>query len=177
VVQQDELESSGVREFLNLGHTFGHALEAAFGYGHLLHGEAVALGMLYATKLAIQLGQFPAGRYTSLLRLYELLGLPTALPQLVDAHQLYRLMQQDKKAHHGQVHFILPVQDFGQVNRRTDVPPQLLDSGFLSSSLREEPPEAEPLADGMGGRVVTSLDTVELPFSSSGSAIMDNTLS
>ena len=108
VVQQDERETSGRRAVLNYGHTFGHALEAATDYTGLLHGEAVAIGMACASRLAERLGRVDAectGRQEALL---EALGLATGVPEDLDPEELVRLMWRDKKVKEGKLRFILP---------------------------------------------------------------------
>lgn len=115
VVEKDETESKGLREFLNLGHTFGHAFEAAIGYGELVHGEAVAIGIIKAFQLAIRLGEVSKKQMEPVLALYEQLELPTRLPRELDSAYLLHLMRQDKKARHGQIRLILPVEKLGQV--------------------------------------------------------------
>ncbi len=75
IVSQDERETTGLRAILNYGHTFGHALEAATSYGELLHGEAIAIGMTMAAKLALQLGRVDhlfLARQTHLLERFHL---------------------------------------------------------------------------------------------------------
>ena len=82
VVSQDEREETGLRAVLNYGHTFGHALETLSGYGTLLHGEAVAIGMTCAARLAERLGRVDAAFTARQRRLLEAFGLPVALPAL-----------------------------------------------------------------------------------------------
>jgi 3-dehydroquinate synthase len=106
VVARDETEQ-GERALLNFGHTFGHALEAAAGYGTLLHGEAVAIGMVLAAKLSAQLGRAPAADAQRLERLLDVLGLPVALPTGNDAERLLELMRLDKKNLSGHLRLIL----------------------------------------------------------------------
>ncbi len=105
VVAADEQEAD-LRAILNFGHTFGHALENGLGYGELLHGEAVALGMLMATELSVsRLGLDPAW-VPRLQRLLERAGLPTQAPRLPDA-QFLALMRGDKKAEAGSIRYVL----------------------------------------------------------------------
>ena len=107
VVEQDERETSGLRAILNYGHTFAHALEAVAGYGTLLHGEAVAIGMHMAAQLAADLGRVPASvvdRQRELLAQFEL---PTSYDG-IDCDALWHAMQHDKKVEHGQLRFVLP---------------------------------------------------------------------
>jgi 3-dehydroquinate synthase len=106
IVARDETEQ-GDRALLNFGHTFGHAFETAGGYGGLLHGEAVAVGMLCAARLSAALGRAPAADADRLQRLLERLGLPTAVPAGSDPAALLELMRLDKKALSGRLRLIL----------------------------------------------------------------------
>jgi 3-dehydroquinate synthase len=105
VVAQDEREA-GLREILNFGHTFGHAIETAQGYGAWLHGEAVACGMVLASELSAALGLVPAEVPRRLRALLERLALPTRPPPMEPAVWL-ELMRRDKKAHAGQIRFVV----------------------------------------------------------------------
>ncbi len=107
VVKRDERETTGLRAILNYGHTFAHALETVSGYGRLLHGEAVAIGMHMAARLAVQLGRIDAKLALRQQRLLELLELPTHFAD-ADPHELWQAMQHDKKVEHGRLRFILP---------------------------------------------------------------------
>lgn len=113
VVEQDERETTGLRAILNYGHTFAHALESVAGYGQLLHGEAVAIGMHMAACLAFQLNRVPLRFVERQFRLLHQLQLPTKLTQIAP-EQLWTAMQHDKKVEHGQLRFILPTR-FGHV--------------------------------------------------------------
>jgi 3-dehydroquinate synthase len=121
VVERDEREDTGLRAVLNYGHTFAHALEALSGYGKLLHGEALAIGMVCASRLAERLGRIDA-RITQRQRgLLEALGLPVEMPPL-DRDQILGAMVHDKKVQHGQWRFVLPsrmghVELVGRVDR------------------------------------------------------------
>ncbi len=119
VVEEDEQETSGRRAILNYGHTFAHALEAVGGYGALLHGEAVAIGMLCASRLAESLGMIDSDVTDRQHQLLTRLGLPTDVPAL-DTELLLSAMQRDKKVEHGKLHFILPT-CLGHVQRVGDV--------------------------------------------------------
>src|SRR6185295_2675151 len=79
VVEKDERELTGLRAVLNYGHTFCHAIEAVAGYGEWLHGEAVAIGMVCASKLAESLGRIDAELTDRQIRLLTRLGLPVTL--------------------------------------------------------------------------------------------------
>jgi 3-dehydroquinate synthase len=107
VVEADEQERTGVRAKLNYGHTFGHALEAATEYGQFLHGEAVAIGMVCASRLAERLGRIGADVTERQVALLERFHLPTTLPA-VDIDEVLRLMWHDKKVEGGEIRFILP---------------------------------------------------------------------
>jgi 3-dehydroquinate synthase len=107
VVQRDERETTGLRAILNYGHTFAHALESVAGYGKLLHGEAVSIGMHMAAVLAQLLDRVPENFVRRQQELLTALHLPT---QFTDAapELLWDAMQYDKKVEHGQLRFILP---------------------------------------------------------------------
>lgn len=107
VVEQDEREETGLRAVLNYGHTFAHALEAVAGYGELLHGEAVAIGMQCAARLARQLGRIDDALVQRQQDLLLALGLPVAVPAL-EEEALLAAMQRDKKVEHGRLRFVLP---------------------------------------------------------------------
>ncbi len=119
VVREDEREESGRRAILNYGHTFGHALEAATRYQQLLHGEAVSIGMLCASRLAESLGLVDAAftsRQRDLLRAF---GLPVEVPA-VDLPTVMEAMQQDKKVAHGRLRLVLPT-SMGHVELMDDI--------------------------------------------------------
>lgn len=106
IVARDEQER-GERALLNFGHTFGHALETAGGYGTLLHGEAVAIGMLLAARLSAALGRAPPADAARLGALLSALGLPCTLPPGVDPQRLVALMRLDKKNLGGHLRLVL----------------------------------------------------------------------
>jgi len=105
VVARDEREHD-LRAILNFGHTFGHAIEAATGYDSLLHGEAVALGMLMAADLSHRLGWIDASVKKRLADILARAGLPTAAPRIGVA-RASELMQMDKKVLAGSVRLVL----------------------------------------------------------------------
>jgi len=119
IVARDETEQ-GERALLNFGHTFGHALEAVAGYGHLLHGEGVAIGMCLASRLSARRGCAGAADAERLASLLRTLGLPTALPPGVSADALLAAMQLDKKAVSGNLRLIL-WRGVGKAEIATDV--------------------------------------------------------
>lgn len=106
VVARDETEQ-GERALLNLGHTFGHALETAGHYTTLLHGEGVAIGMLLAAQLSERLGMSAREDTQRLHHLLESTGLPTRVPAGFDAEHLLALMRLDKKNTAGTLRLIL----------------------------------------------------------------------
>ena len=106
IVARDETEH-GERALLNLGHTFGHALETAAGYGTLLHGEAIAIGMCLAARLSAQLGRAKPDDAQRLQTLLERYGLPTRVAAGIDAQRLLDLMRLDKKNLSGRLRLIL----------------------------------------------------------------------
>jgi len=106
VVARDETEQ-GERALLNLGHTFGHALETAGRYTTLLHGEGVAIGMLLAARLSERQRMSVAADTARLQRLLVRIGLPVAIPPGMDAEQLLALMRLDKKNTAGTLRLIL----------------------------------------------------------------------
>lgn len=130
IVARDEREQ-GERALLNLGHTFGHAIEAATGYQTWLHGEAVATGMLMAAQMSARLGWCPAPQVERLARLLERAGLPTNAIGL-GAAELRALMQIDKKVATGHVRLIL-LKDIGAAVLTGDYPEAAL-AATLSAS-------------------------------------------
>lgn len=107
VVEEDERETAGRRAILNYGHTFAHAIESVAGYGALLHGEAVAIGMNMAARLAEKMGRVPAEFVARQENLLKTLSLPTRFED-ADAELMWEKMQHDKKTQHGKLHFVLP---------------------------------------------------------------------
>lgn len=133
IVGQDEKEQ-GVRALLNLGHTFGHAIEAGLGFGVWLHGEAVAAGMLLAADLAAQLGRQSAGELDRIEALLAAVQLPVRAPDLgLDAW--LSLMGHDKKVDGGHLRFVVP-DGIGRASVESDV-------------------DAEALARVLGGRFIS----------------------
>jgi 3-dehydroquinate synthase len=123
VVAQDEREG-GLRAILNFGHTFGHAVEALSGYGTVLHGEAVAMGMVAAARLAERLALCPAGLAERIRALLARAGLPTAYPRLPRAKFLATIAH-DKKTVAGKARYVLPT-EMGRVEVRADVDEKLV---------------------------------------------------
>ncbi|WP_371375967.1 3-dehydroquinate synthase [Thalassotalea aquiviva] len=107
IVAADERES-GERALLNLGHTFGHAIEAEMGYGVWLHGEAVATGMVQATKLAKVLGYLSAQELNRVIDLLQFFDLPTLPPESMTVDDFIKHMSRDKKNINGKIRLIVP---------------------------------------------------------------------
>lgn len=106
IVASDEREA-GVRALLNLGHTFGHAIEAFLGFGQWLHGEAVAAGMVLAMRLSCARGAVSQSQVEHLEALLQDFGLPVAAPPSMACKEFVSLMTLDKKVIDGQMRFIL----------------------------------------------------------------------
>jgi 3-dehydroquinate synthase len=124
VVSADERES-GLRQVLNLGHTIGHALEAETRYVQLLHGEAIAWGMVAATQIALSTGKLDsvtAGRITN-----TILSLGRLPRMKIQTASIMKRLRSDKKTRHGIVHFILP-REIGKVEIVSDVPEPVIKS-------------------------------------------------
>ena len=119
IVAADERET-GERALLNFGHTFGHAIEAALGYGEWLHGEAVAAGMVLAASLSRRLGMASDVDVARLRTLIARAGLPTDAPRL-GAARYVDLMRVDKKVSAGALRFVL-LDAIGAARMRADVP-------------------------------------------------------
>lgn len=137
IVARDETET-GDRALLNLGHTFGHALEAWTGYSsRLLHGEGVAIGMCLAYRLSEQLGLAPQGSAERVTQHLAAVGLPVSINQIpggkADAEELFRLMGQDKKVKNGKLTFIL-VRGIGKAFITRDVEPDTV-KAFLAREI------------------------------------------
>ena len=101
----DEREA-GVRALLNFGHTFGHAIENAVGYGQCLHGEAVAIGMVLAAETSERLGWIDAASVTRIRNLLSRAGLPVNAPR-IGVTRARELMELDKKVQAGKVRLVL----------------------------------------------------------------------
>lgn len=107
VIEADEFETLGVRALLNFGHTIGHAIEAAAGYGELLHGEAISIGMMAAAKLSEKFAGLDPQVTETLKELFELYHLPTQLGEGISDETLLNYMKHDKKFSEGAIRFVL----------------------------------------------------------------------
>ena len=119
VVAEDEKET-GIRAILNLGHTFGHAIETATGYNTWLHGEAVAMGIMLAADLSWREGLLPFDSIARIRAVLQLAKLPTA-PPTVPFDTYWELMTHDKKTTNGRLNFIL-MDAIGSSRTRHNVP-------------------------------------------------------
>ncbi|MBE9013122.1 3-dehydroquinate synthase, partial [Pseudanabaenaceae cyanobacterium LEGE 13415] len=109
VVSKDEKES-GLREILNYGHTIGHAIESLTNYRVVNHGEGVAIGMMAAGLIAVEMGLWDQEECDRQKALIEKAGLPTQIPTECDRSQILPALQADKKVKDGKVGFVLPRQ-------------------------------------------------------------------
>src|SRR2546430_6292103 len=126
VVGQDETES-GLRAILNFGHTLGHALEAVSGYGRFLHGEAIAIGQVFAARLSAELLGFPQRDVERIAGLFEKAGLRTHIRlNPAQREKLFEAMRHDKKVSEGVIRFVL-VNKIGQVSFGQAVPLDLVE--------------------------------------------------
>jgi 3-dehydroquinate synthase len=107
IVEADEFETIGTRALLNFGHTLGHAIEAAAGYGRLLHGEAISLGLRAAAWLSAQISDLTSDDYERVISLLKLFDLPTRLPDDLDTEEILRIARTDKKFESCNIRFVL----------------------------------------------------------------------
>ena len=124
IVAADERET-GERALLNLGHTFGHAIETGVGYGQWLHGEAVATGMVIAADLSARLGWLNREQVERVRALLARARLPVQPPMALTPDDFLRLMAVDKKVKDGRLRLIL-LRNLGQAVIASDINPRLL---------------------------------------------------
>lgn len=124
IVAEDEQER-GVRALLNLGHTFGHAIETGMGHGRWLHGEAVAAGICMAADLSVRTGSLDEGSRRRIVALVRAAGLPDRGPSELSPDRFLELMRVDKKALGGAIRLIL-VDAIGEARISADHDPDLL---------------------------------------------------
>lgn len=132
IVAADEREG-GLRALLNLGHTFGHAIEAAMGYGTWLHGEAVGAGMVMAADLSHRIGWLDVVDARRARTLIERAGLPVAPPSSITAEQFLNLMSVDKKVQSGKIRFVL-LRSIGNAVLESGIEPALLDETLTAGN-------------------------------------------
>lgn len=124
VVAADELES-GQRALLNLGHTYGHAIETGMGYGEWLHGEAVGAGMCLAAQHSARLGWISDPDVTRVTKLVQQANLPTSVPDQLSTNDMLKNMQVDKKVKDGVIRLVL-FEAIGKAIVTGDYPPESL---------------------------------------------------
>jgi 3-dehydroquinate synthase len=129
IVQADERETAkeGGRALLNLGHTFGHAIEQVTGYGTYLHGEAVGIGLAAAARLSAKLGALPNADIARVDRTVAAHGLPVRLREPLQRGALMAAMQHDKKVRTGQLRFIV-LNRLGEAATRGGIDPSLVEA-------------------------------------------------
>jgi len=126
VVENDELDKTGKRATLNLGHTIGHAIEAAAGFTkEYSHGEAVAIGMVCAADISVKLGLLAAGDAKRIENVFKKIGLPVACSNL-KLEQIMQAQSHDKKFIHGTNRFVLPV-GIGKVTLKEGIPADIVE--------------------------------------------------
>jgi len=135
VVEEDETEA-GLRQILNYGHTVGHALEALTDYRDYHHGEAVAIGMAVAARLAVELGLLAGEDAARIVSLIRRAGLPTEVPEQFSAGELVRAMRLDKKTRGGRLTLVLP-EAIGRVRIVPRVDVQVIKSVLARGGVRD----------------------------------------
>ena len=108
IVSADEYEKTGLRQKLNLGHTFAHAIETVSGYKGVLHGEAVSIGIVLACRLSMLLGKFSKTEYNLVCSLILGFGLPVGIQKKALIDSYIAIMLRDKKTVSGVVKFVIP---------------------------------------------------------------------
>jgi 3-dehydroquinate synthase len=131
VVESDEFEITGKRAILNLGHTLGHAIESAAGYGALLHGEAIAIGLNAAVWLSSKISDLTSGELDRVRHLLTAFDLPLKIPANISDEEVLRRVRMDKKFEQGQMRFIL-LKKLGEAYVSSDVI-----EGHLKQALEE----------------------------------------
>ncbi|MDD5412100.1 MAG: 3-dehydroquinate synthase, partial [Methylobacter sp.] len=125
IVAEDETET-GIRATLNLGHTFGHAIETGVGYGEYLHGEAIAIGTCQAADLSRRKGWLNDADVARIIALFKKARLPVNPPEQIDSERFLELMAVDKKNVDGQIRLIL-LNKIGVATLPEDVNQELLE--------------------------------------------------
>lgn len=125
VVSEDETEQ-GLRAILNLGHTFGHAIEAALGYGQWLHGEAISAGMVMAVRMSAAMGDICDTTVARVCKLFSNFDLPVTPPESISKAQMKTLMAYDKKTVDSLIKLVL-LRQLGEAYVSDNYPGQLLD--------------------------------------------------
>jgi len=131
LVAADE-EERAERALLNLGHTFGHAIETAVGYGQWLHGEAVAVGMVLAAELSCRLGWLAADDLVRIRELLSRAGLPVSPPKNIAVEEFLLHMSRDKKVARSRIRLVL-LEGIGRAKLVTDYPDEALTEVLASA--------------------------------------------
>lgn len=120
IVSRDERETSGERALLNFGHTLGHAIENAAGYGRYLHGEAISLGIIAACRISMRKAGFSQSDFELVLERLLQFKLPTHLPNEVSTPSILAALRTDKKFLDGNIHYVL-AREIGSAFLASDV--------------------------------------------------------
>ena len=120
IVEQDEKELSGLRAHLNYGHTIGHAIETAGGYGKFLHGEAISLGLIGANKISSQKSNLSDSENEIIIKALKKFNLPTQLDDSFSTQSLIDIMKSDKKFKNGKIRFVI-LNKLGEAELSEDV--------------------------------------------------------
>ncbi len=131
VVEEDEKETTGVRALLNFGHTLGHGIENAGGYGRFLHGEAISLGLVAAARLSVCYGGLSEKENDRLIASLRAFDLPTHLDGELSRHDILEAMSRDKKFEEGQVRFVL-LHRLGEAFVSDEVPLRAIEDALLT---------------------------------------------
>ena len=124
IVEEDEKEQ-GVRSILNYGHTIGHALESLTDYAHYTHGEAIAIGMIAAARISLEIDTTDHELAQSQESMIKRAGLPTTIPQSINPAEIVQQLNNDKKRHDERVRWVLP-RRMGEVFQTEDVPSDIV---------------------------------------------------
>ncbi|MEK7376211.1 MAG: 3-dehydroquinate synthase [Candidatus Margulisiibacteriota bacterium] len=125
IVEADEKEIKGGRMILNFGHTIGHAIESLLEYRGVSHGEAVAIGMAAASRIAYKLKMISERSVKRLIALIEAVNLPSTISRKIEAEDILAKLILDKKVRDGKINFVLPA-SIGSIRVRSDVPVKIL---------------------------------------------------
>lgn len=120
IVEEDEKELSGLRALLNYGHTIGHAIEAAGGYGKYLHGEAISLGLIAANKISSETSHLSDSESRVIINALKKFNLPTKLEDSISNEDLLNVMRSDKKFKNGKIRFVV-LNKLGEAELSEDV--------------------------------------------------------
>jgi len=120
IVAEDEFERHGLRALLNFGHTIGHAIENAAGYGRYLHGEAISLGLVAAARISVKKADLAADAADKIIAALKAYNLPTTLPADITTDSLLAALSRDKKFESGAIRFVV-VPELGEAFVSKDV--------------------------------------------------------